>query len=75
MIYSLIGKIIKKTLNAVVVELRRGGLLCTVPDQRCGRTARVWAGEATLYTVMSVTENDISPTASPRRSNRAVLSC
>ena len=30
-----------------------------MPDQRCGRTAQ-GGPEATLYTVMSVTENDIS---------------
>ena len=59
MIYSLSGKIIKKTLNAVVVSCGGVGYYVQCPTSVAGRTAGV-GREATLYTVMSVTENDIS---------------
>ena len=59
MIYSLSGKIIKKTLNAVVVSCGGVGYYVQCPTSVAGALPRV-GREATLYTVMSVTENDIS---------------
>ena len=59
MIYSLIGKIIKKTLNAVVVSCGGVGYYVQCPTSVAGALPGV-GREATLYTVMSVTENDIS---------------
>ena len=59
MIYSLSGKIIKKTLNAVVVSCGGVGYCVQCPTSVAGALPGV-GREATLYTVMSVTENDIS---------------
>ena len=59
MIYSLTGKIIKKTLNAVVVSCGGVGYYVQCPTSVAGALPGV-GREATLYTVMSVTENDIS---------------
>ena len=59
MIYSLSGKIIKKTLNAVVVSCGGVGYYVQCPTSVAGALPGV-GREATLYTVMSVTENDIS---------------
>ena len=59
MIYSLTGKIIKKTLNAVVVSCGGVGYYVQCPTSVAGVLPGV-GREATLYTVMSVTENDIS---------------
>ena len=59
MIYSLSGKIIKKTLNAVVVSCGGVGYYVQCPTSVAGALPGV-GKEATLYTVMSVTENDIS---------------
>ena len=63
MIYSLSGKIIKKTLNAVVVSCGGVGYYVQCPTSVAGALPGV-GREATLYTVMSVTENDISPNQS-----------
>ena len=59
MIYSLSGKIIKKALNAVVVSCGGVGYYVQCPTSVAGALPGV-GREATLYTVMSVTENDIS---------------
>ena len=59
MIYSLSGKIIKKTLNAVVVSCGGVGYYIQCPTSVAGALPGV-GREATLYTVMSVTENDVS---------------
>lgn len=59
MIYSLTGKIIKKTLNAVVICCGGVGYYAQCPASVAGALPGV-GKEATIYTVMSVTENDIS---------------
>ena len=59
MIYCLSGKIVKKSLNAVVVSCGGVGYFVQCPASVAGALPGV-GGEATLYTVMSVTENDIS---------------
>lgn len=59
MIYSLSGKIIKKSVNAVVVDCGGVGYWVQCPSSVAGALPGV-GREATLYTVMSVTENDIS---------------
>ena len=59
MIYCLSGKIVKKSLNAVVVSCCGVGYFVQCPASVAGALPGV-GGEATLYTVMSVTENDIS---------------
>ncbi len=60
MIYCLTGKIVKKTPERRGAQLRRRGLL--LPSARPAWRGRcpVWGKEATIYTVMSVTENDVS---------------
>ena len=57
MIYSLTGKIIKKTLNAVVICCGGVGYYAQCPASVAGALPGV---EATIYTVMNVTENDVS---------------
>ena len=59
MIYSLSGKIIKKSVNAVVIDCGGVGYWVQCPSSVAGALPGV-GREATLYTVMSVTENDIS---------------
>ena len=59
MIYCLTGKIVKKTLDSVVLSCAGVGYLAQVPQTTAGRLPA--AGEtATLYTVLNVTENDIA---------------
>lgn len=59
MIYCLSGKIVKKSLDAVVISCCGVGYYAQCPASVAG--ALPGAGkEATLYTVMNVTENDIS---------------
>ena len=59
MIYCLTGKIVKKTLDSVVLSCAGVGYLAQVPQITAGRLPA--AGEtATLYTVLNVTENDIA---------------
>ena len=59
MIYCLTGKIVKKTLDTVVLSCAGVGDLAQVPQSTAGRLPAV--GEtATLYTVLNVTENDIA---------------
>ena len=59
MIYSLTGKIIKKTMSAVVVSCGGVGYYAQCPASVAGALPGV-GKETTLYTVMSVTENDVS---------------
>ena len=59
MIYCLTGKIIKKTLNAVVLGCGGVGYYTQCPASVAGALPGV-GKEATLYTVLSVTENDVS---------------
>ena len=59
MIYCLTGKIVKKSMNAVVLSCGGVGYYAQCPASVAGALPGV-GKEATLYTVMSVTENDIS---------------
>ena len=59
MIYCLTGKIIKKTLNAVVLSCGGVGYFAKCPASVAGALPGV-GKDATIYTVMSVTENDVS---------------
>ena len=59
MIYCLTGKIIKKTLNAVVLSCGGVGYFAQCPASVAGALLGV-GKDATIYTVMSVTENDVS---------------
>ena len=59
MIYCLSGKIIKKTLNAVVLSCGGVGYYTQCPASVAGALPGV-GKEATLYTVLSVTENEVS---------------
>lgn len=59
MIHCLTGKILKKTLDGVVVSCGGVGYYAQCPASVAGALPGVGA-EATLYTVMSVTENDVS---------------
>ena len=59
MIYCLTGKIVKKSMNAVVLSCGGVGYYAQCPASVAG--ALPGGGrEATIYTVMSVTENDVS---------------
>ena len=59
MIYCLTGKILKKTLDTVVISCAGVGYAAQVPTTTAG--ALPAAGhEATLYTVLSVSENDVA---------------
>ena len=59
MIYCLTGKIVKKSMNAVVLSCGGVGYYAQCPASVAGALPGV-GKEATLYTVMSVTENDVS---------------
>ena len=59
MIYSLTGKVLKKSLDRVVLSCAGVGYLVQTPASVAGALPGV-GGEGTLYTVMNVTENDIS---------------
>lgn len=59
MIYCLIGKIVKKSMNAVVLSCGGVGYYAQCPASVAGALPGV-GREATIYTVMSVTENDVS---------------
>lgn len=59
MIYCLNGKIIKKSLNSVVISCGGVGYYTQCPASVAGALPGV-GREATLYTVMSVTDNDVS---------------
>ena len=59
MIYCLTGKIVKKSMNAVVRSCGGVGYYAQCPASVAGALPGV-GKEATIYTVMSVTENDVS---------------
>ena len=59
MIYCLTGKIVKKSMSAVVLSCGGVGYYAQCPVSVAGALPGV-GKEATLYTVMSVTENDVS---------------
>lgn len=59
MIYCLTGKIIKKSMNAVVISCGGVGYYVQCPASVAGALPGV-GKDATVYTVMSVTENDVS---------------
>ena len=59
MIYCLTGKIVKKSMSAVVLSFGGVGYYAQCPASVAGALPGV-GKEATLYTVMSVTENDVS---------------
>lgn len=59
MIYCLTGKIVKKSINAVVISCGGVGYYVQCPASVAGALPGV-GKDATVYTVMSVTENDIS---------------
>ena len=59
MIYCLTGKIVKKSMNAVVLSCGGVGYYAQCPASMAGALPGV-GKEATIYTVMSVTENDVS---------------
>ena len=59
MIYCLTGKIVKKSMSAVVLSCGGVGYYAQCPASVAGALPGV-GKEATLYTVMSVTEKDVS---------------
>ena len=59
MIYCLTGKIVKKSMSAVVLSCGGVGYYAQCPASVAGALPGV-GKEATLYTVMSVIENDVS---------------
>ena len=59
MIYCLTGKIVKKSMNVVVLSCGGVGYYAQCPASVAGALPGV-GREATIYTVMSVTENDVS---------------
>lgn len=59
MIYCLTGKIVKKSMNAVVLSCGGVGYYAQCPASVAGALPGV-GREATIYTVMSVTDNDVS---------------
>ena len=59
MISCLTGKIVKKSMNAVVLSCGGVGYYAQCPASVAGALPGV-GREATIYTVMSVTENDVS---------------
>ena len=59
MIYCLTGKILKKTMSAVVLSCGGVGYYAQCPASVAGALPGV-GKDATLYTVMSVTETDVS---------------
>ena len=59
MIYCLSGKLVKKSMNAVVISCGGVGYYVQCPASVAGALPGV-GKEATVYTVMNVTENDVS---------------
>ena len=59
MIYCLTGKIVNKSMNAVVLSCGGVGYYAQCPASVAGALPGV-GKEATIYTVMSITENDVS---------------
>lgn len=59
MIYCLTGKVVKKTLDTVVISCGGVGYLAQVPTTTAGSLPAP-GEEATLYTFLNVTENDVA---------------
>ena len=59
MIYSLTGKILKKTLDTVIISCAGVGYAVQVP-LTTAESLPAPGREGTVYTVMNVTENDVS---------------
>ena len=59
MIYCLSGKILKKSPDGAVISCGGVGYWVQIPSSASGALPPV-GGEATLYTVLSVSENDVS---------------
>ena len=59
MIYCLTGKIIKKTLDSVVISCGGVGYFVQIPATT-GEALPPAGKEGTVYTIMNVTENDVS---------------
>ena len=59
MIYCLTGKIIKKTLDSVVISCGGVGYFVQIPATT-GEALPPAGQEGTVYTIMNVTENDVS---------------
>ena len=72
MIDCLTGKIVKKSMNAVVLSCGGVGYYAQCPASVAGALPGV-GREATIYTVMSVTENDVSLYGFATEDQRACL--
>ena len=59
MIYCLTGKILKKSLESVVISCAGVGYYVQVPATT-GEALPAPGQEGTVYTIMNVTENDVS---------------
>ena len=59
MIYCLTGRILKKSLDSVVISCGGVGYLAQIPATT-GESLPPVGREGTLYTVLNVTENDVS---------------
>lgn len=59
MIYCLTGKVVKKNLDSAVISCAGVGYLAQVPSS-VAASLPAPGREVTLYTVMNVTENDVS---------------
>ena len=59
MIYCLTGKILKKTLDTVVISCGGGGYAAQIPATT-GEALPAPGQEGTVYTVMNVSENDVA---------------
>ena len=59
MIYCLTGKIIRKTLDSVVISCGGVGYFVQIPATT-GEALPPAGQEGTVYTIMNVTENDVS---------------
>ena len=59
MIYCLTGKIIKKSLDSVVISCAGVGYFVQIPATT-GEAMPPAGQEGTVYTIMNVTENDVS---------------
>ena len=59
MIYCLTGKILKKSLDSVVISCGGVGYLAQIPAT-IGESLPPVGREGTLYTILNVTENDVS---------------
>ena len=59
MIYCLTGKILKKSIDSVVISCGGVGYLAQIPATT-GEALPAIGQEGTLYTILNVTENDVA---------------